>query len=93
MHDRQTLTAQLNMLGLPTDRPVMVHAGLRSIAPISDDSDGIAVWPHGDCFPQILIDFLDDGGARTGPVDDCIAELIDDATFSAFALWMERELR
>ena len=58
-----------------------------------DDSDGIATWPKGDYFPQILIDFLKAARARTGPVGNCSAELIDGPEFIAFATeWMERVL-
>ncbi|VXC86521.1 aminoglycoside N(3)-acetyltransferase [Sphingomonas sp. AX6] len=58
-----------------------------------DDSDGIAVWPGGDYFAQILRDFVGNGHARTGPVGNCTAELLDGPGFVAFATeWMEREL-
>lgn len=76
----------------------MVHTGLRSIVPISidrlDDSNGIAVWPRGDYFPRIPLDFLGKGRARAGTVGDCTAELLDGAAFTAFAArWMECALR
>lgn len=58
-----------------------------------DDSDGIAIWPKGDYFPQILRDFLAAGQARTAPVGNCTAELLDAQAFTDFATkWMEREL-
>jgi len=59
-----------------------------------DDCDGIARWPHGDYFPQILLDHLASGAARVGPVGACTAELLDARAFIAFAVaWMERHLR
>jgi aminoglycoside N3'-acetyltransferase len=58
-----------------------------------DDTDGIADWQHGDYFSQILIDFLDQGLASSGPVGRCTAELLDAREFVSFATaWMEREL-
>jgi aminoglycoside N3'-acetyltransferase len=58
-----------------------------------DDSDGIAGWPHGDYFPQILLDYLAAGHARTGPVGHCTAELLDAKPFVAFAVgWMNDHL-
>lgn len=58
-----------------------------------DDSDGIAQWPHGDYFPQILRDFVGSGRAATAAVGGCTAELLDAREFVAFAVaWIEREL-
>ena len=55
-----------------------------------DDSDGIANWRGGDYFPQILVDFLAAGHARSGPVGNCTAELFETATFVEFAVeWLE----
>ena len=49
-------------------------------------------WPQGDYFSQILLDFLAQGRARTGPVGACTAELLDGKAFVDFAVaWMERE--
>ncbi|MEX3011018.1 aminoglycoside N(3)-acetyltransferase [Hoeflea sp. TYP-13] len=58
-----------------------------------DDVDGIADWPEGDYFSQILIDFLAGEGARTGAVGDCQAELFSANDFVPFAVrWMEERL-
>jgi aminoglycoside N3'-acetyltransferase len=58
-----------------------------------DDDDGIVDWEHGDYFPQILLDFLKTGQARTGPVGRCNAELFSAKTFVDFAVaWMEGHL-
>lgn len=58
-----------------------------------DDTDGIAVWPHGDYFSRILLDFLASGGAARGPVGRCDAELFPAASFVRFAVeWMEANL-
>jgi aminoglycoside N3'-acetyltransferase len=58
-----------------------------------DDSDGIRDWPHGDYFPQIWLDFLAAGHARTGPVGRTVAELFDAQPFVRFATaWMETNL-
>ncbi len=58
-----------------------------------DDSHGIVDWPHGDYFPQILVDFLAAGHARLGPVGRCTAELLDAQPFVAFAVgWMHENL-
>lgn len=58
-----------------------------------DDTDGIREWSHGDYFPQIWLDFLAAGHARTGPVGKAEAELFDAAQFVGFATaWMERNL-
>ena len=46
-----------------------------------DDNDGIVDWEHGDYFPQILLDFLKAGHARTGPVGACVAELFSAKPF------------
>jgi aminoglycoside N3'-acetyltransferase len=97
--DTVTLTHYAEYLAdLPMKRRVRRDYVRADTGPLSidslDDSDGIAVWPHGDYFPRILLDFLDEGGARTGPVGNCIAELIDGPAFTVFATrWMERELR
>lgn len=59
-----------------------------------DDTDGIAAWKHGDYFPQILLDFLKTGQARTGPVGACNAELFSARTFVEFGVaWLETHLR
>ena len=56
-----------------------------------DDTDGIARWPDGDYFSQILIDFLAAGKARCGPVGNCWAELFSASDFVPFAVrWLER---
>lgn len=56
-----------------------------------DDTDGIREWPQGDYFPQIWLDFLAAGYARTGPVGRTLAELFDAQGFVRFATaWMER---
>jgi len=97
--DTVTLTQYAEYLAdLPMKRRVRRNYVRGDTGPVSidslDDSDGIAVWPHGDYFPQILLDFLDEGNAHAGPVGNCTAELIDGAAFTAFATqWMERELR
>ncbi len=58
-----------------------------------DDNEGIAVWPLGDYFPQILLDYLASGAARVGPVGRCTAELLDAKDFVAFAVaWMNAQL-
>lgn len=58
-----------------------------------DDTEGIADWEAGDYFPQILLDFLAAGHARTGPVGGCTAELFRARTFVRFAVdWMEASL-
>lgn len=58
-----------------------------------DDSDGIAVWPHGDYFAQIMRDYLGAGHAAVGPVGACTAELLDGPHFVAFAIaWMNEHL-
>jgi aminoglycoside N3'-acetyltransferase len=58
-----------------------------------DDSDGIAVWAHGDYFPQIFLDFVKAGHARVGPVGNCTAELLPARAFVDFAVqWMETNL-
>jgi aminoglycoside N3'-acetyltransferase len=58
-----------------------------------DDTDGIQDWPQGDYFPQIWLDFLAAGHARTGPVGKTVAELFDARRFVHFATaWMERSL-
>jgi hypothetical protein len=58
-----------------------------------DDTHGIAVWEHGDYFPQIFLDYRASGAARVGPVGRCTAELLDGPGFVAFAVdWMNRHL-
>jgi len=58
-----------------------------------DDSEGIAKWSGGDYFPQILLDFLEEGLGSSGTVGDCQAELLDANRFVDFAVgWIEREL-
>jgi aminoglycoside N3'-acetyltransferase len=58
-----------------------------------DDTDGIAVWPHGDYFPQIFLDYRASGAVRIGPVGRCTAELLDAPGFVAFATaWMTTHL-
>ena len=58
-----------------------------------DDTDGIREWPQGDYFPQIWLDFLAAGHARTGPVGRTLAELFDAQRFVRFATaWMEKTL-
>ena len=58
-----------------------------------DDTDGIQDWSHGDYFPQIWLDFLAAGHARTGPVGKTVAELFDAQRFVHFATaWMEVSL-
>ncbi len=58
-----------------------------------DDSDGIGQWQGGDYFPQILIDFIAEGHARTGTVGSCRAELVDGPAFVAFAVaWMNTHM-
>ncbi len=55
-----------------------------------DDSNGIAEWKGGDYFPQILVDFLAAGHARSGRVGSCAAELFEAAAFVEFAVeWLE----
>jgi aminoglycoside N3'-acetyltransferase len=55
-----------------------------------DDTDGIAVWAHGDYFPQIFLDFVAAGRARVGPVGNCSAELLPARDFVRFAAhWLE----
>lgn len=56
-----------------------------------DDTDGIRDWPKGDYFPQIWLDFLAAGHARTGPVGSAVAELFDARKFVHFATdWIEK---
>ncbi len=58
-----------------------------------DDLDGIREWDHGDYFSQVLLDFIAEGGPRTGPVGDCTAELFGAQPFVQFAVrWMEAHL-
>lgn len=58
-----------------------------------DDTDGIREWPQGDYFPQIWLDFLAAGHARTGPVGKTVAELFDAQRFVLFATaWIEKNL-
>jgi aminoglycoside N3'-acetyltransferase len=58
-----------------------------------DDSDGIAMWAHGDYFPQIFVDFVKAGGANVGLVGNCTAELLSARDFVDFAVrWMEQNL-
>lgn len=58
-----------------------------------DDTDGIAIWAHGDYFPQIRADFLVAGKARVGGVGNCTAELLPARAFVDFAVqWMETNL-
>lgn len=58
-----------------------------------DDTDGIAVWPHGDYFPKIFLDYRASGRAGIGPVGRCVAELLDAQDFVRFAVaWMEEHL-
>jgi len=58
-----------------------------------DDSEGIADWPHGDYFSQILVDFLATGQARVGRVGQCHAELFGARAFVDHAVtWMETHL-
>lgn len=55
-----------------------------------DDSDGIREWSQGDYFPQIWLDFLATGQARTRPVGNTTAELFDAQPFVRFATgWLE----
>ncbi len=59
-----------------------------------DDTNGIVDWLEGDYFSQILIDFLNAGNAKTGPVGHCVAELFEARRFVPFAVrWMEKHLR
>ncbi len=58
-----------------------------------DDSDGIADWPHGDYFSEILRAYLASGIARTGTVGSCEAQLLDGQSFLCHAVqWMEQHL-
>jgi aminoglycoside N3'-acetyltransferase len=58
-----------------------------------DDSDGIVVWPPGDYFPQIFLDFCATELPRTGLVGNCTAELFGARAFVASAVqWMEENL-
>ena len=58
-----------------------------------DDTDGIAEWPPGDYFSQILREFIADGHAVVGPVGGCTAELLEARRFVEFATsWMETHL-
>ncbi len=59
-----------------------------------DDSGGIADWPHGDYFPQILLDFVAAGrDISVGQVGATTAERLDARAFTRFAIdWLEREL-
>lgn len=96
--DTMTLTHYAEYLAdLPNKRRVTRTYVRADTGPLTidslDDSDGIAIWPHGDYFPQILVDFLHAGHARIAPLGGCTAELIDGAAFVDFAKrWMEREL-
>ncbi|MFC4453707.1 AAC(3) family N-acetyltransferase [Deinococcus sonorensis] len=58
-----------------------------------DDTDGIREWSGGDYFPQILLDFLAQGHARTGTVGHCTAELFSARAFTRYATgWIETHL-
>jgi aminoglycoside N3'-acetyltransferase len=58
-----------------------------------DDTHGIRDWPRGDYFPQIWLDFLAAGHARSAPVGKAVAELFDAQRFVRFATaWMESNL-
>jgi aminoglycoside N3'-acetyltransferase len=82
---------------LPTKRGVRrryvrVDTGEIFIDSLDDDA-GIAHWPEGDYFPQILLDFIAGGLARVGPVGRCAAELLDGRAFVDFATsWIEQHL-
>lgn len=55
-----------------------------------DDCEGIADWQDGDYFAQILVDFLEGGRARLGPVGNCTAELFEARGFVQFAVqWLK----
>lgn len=96
--DTVTLTHYAEYLAeVPHKREVTRHYVRADTGPLDvvslDDSDGIAVWPRGDYFGQILVDFVASGAATVGPVAGCTAELLDGRTFVDFAVaWMEREL-
>lgn len=58
-----------------------------------DDDDGIVMWPHGDYFSQIYLDYRSTGAVSIGPVGRCQGELFDAPHFVAFAVnWMNRSL-
>ncbi|MEQ1569743.1 MAG: AAC(3) family N-acetyltransferase [Myxococcota bacterium] len=58
-----------------------------------DDTDGIAVWEHGDYFPRIFLDYRASGRARIGRVGQVDAELLDAPDFVGFAVaWMNANL-
>ena len=59
-----------------------------------DDSDGIVDWRGDDYFALILGAYVAAGRARTGPVGNAPAELIDAADLVDFgARWMEENFR
>ena len=54
-----------------------------------DDSDGIAQWPHGDYFAQILHDYLSAGHAQTTAFATCAIEMLDARQFVDYAVkWL-----
>jgi aminoglycoside N3'-acetyltransferase len=58
-----------------------------------DDDEGIVVWPKGDYFSQIFIDYCAAGAVRTGRVGNCTAELFEAQAFVSFAVrWMNQNL-
>ncbi len=58
-----------------------------------DDTDGIAIWAHGDYFAQIFLDYRASGAVRLGPVGRCEAELFDARPFVQFSVdWMNHHL-
>jgi aminoglycoside N3'-acetyltransferase len=59
-----------------------------------DDNDGILESGKGEYFSQILLEYLKEGRARTGPVGNCVAELFAADDYVQFAVeWMESNLR
>ena len=96
--DTVTLTHYAeNVADLPNKRRVARRYVRADVGEVTvegiDDTDGIADWAGGDYFPRILIDFLGEGRASTGPVGQCQAELLGGAEFVDFAVaWLERNL-
>jgi aminoglycoside N3'-acetyltransferase len=67
--------------------------GREQVVDSLDDSDGIVEGSDGGYFPQILIDFVAAGLARTGVVGGCTTEVLEAKAFVSFAVaWMEARL-
>lgn len=70
----------------------MTEHGIQYVESL-DDSDGIVSWDKGDYFSQILIDYLNEGRAKSGMVDNAVAELLSADDFVRYAVrWLESNL-